>query len=466
MPDRRIIGMLSIAVLSLVARFFCLEADFPAGVTASTAPFTDEGFWLNNAVSTMVRGHFYVEGDHNPAVLSPVVPTMATLVFRVLGMGLTQARAIAACFFVLSAGLVYLLARRYTSSGPATLSFLLFSTNYHLFVYSRLAMLEIPMMAMVLLSLVMASRKWVTASVLALAAAILTKATAVFALPLLVYVLWLEGVPRAGLVGAAAGVMVIGLGYQVVAYGYYPDDVRALHSTHIADKFPDSPWGLVENAARALVRFGRVDPAVTLLGAPGLLWLLLFRADFRRDPLVRLCLLWWLAWTVLLSLTHYQPTRYYLPYTVPLVVLFSLMAARLYRWRRAIASLFIGTVLTVCLSRVGDYLAHPQYTFRDMAHRVAQTVRQEAGPRAVLLGSPANSISLATGIPAVTRQNSPRGLDWKLDRYRPAFCVTTGAGEDLSELEQRYSMELLASYRVLRSPRAGGAFCLYRMVPR
>ncbi|HEX8930153.1 MAG TPA: hypothetical protein VGA45_14655, partial [Actinomycetota bacterium] len=107
-PARRagLIGGLVLAamVLALLAPF--ATADPPAGLTASNAPWTDEGFNLANARERVLTGAF-ATGDIDRSLTNGAYSAVAAAVFAARGPNLAAGRAIS---MVAVAGAVLLLA--------------------------------------------------------------------------------------------------------------------------------------------------------------------------------------------------------------------------------------------------------------------------------------------------------------------------------------------------------------------
>ena len=189
-----------ILIFFALVRFINLSADFPVGIASPGLIYTDEGWWTRNAVSLVREGSWYLDDGYNPIVNLPTVPLLQSLWLKVFGVSLASARALSATCTVILSGLVYLIVRREIKSDLALLAPLIILCNYPVFVYGRLALSEMPMMVLVLISLWLAidpspNQKLITPqfsthlpiilSALFLALAILAKTTAVFALPMI-----------------------------------------------------------------------------------------------------------------------------------------------------------------------------------------------------------------------------------------------------------------------------------------
>jgi hypothetical protein len=184
-----------------------LRADFPnhSPWMFDWAKYTDEGWYGDAAVRAHLLGQWYLAGDFNPAVAVPVWPALEWLLFCVTGVSVEAARGLAVAIFFVNLALSYALLRadgpglsRFESRGPvcgprwpALVGISLLVTSPYLFCFSRLAILEPLLTALVLAALNVAVRMgawrrpaWGAAAVGALAVlAALTKTTAIFLLP-------------------------------------------------------------------------------------------------------------------------------------------------------------------------------------------------------------------------------------------------------------------------------------------
>lgn len=177
-------------------RFVNVSADFPQKVTWSQEIYTDEGLWLSGAVRQYMTGSWYMEGDLNLAVNHPVLPLIMFPIFKIFGMNLMVARLTIVLFCIFTIALVYWLVKEYADRTWALLAASILSVNYTLFAYSRTAMLEIPMMLFIMSACVLMRISLKHGSLLAVilssffvTIAMLTKATAVFVVPLLWYMI-------------------------------------------------------------------------------------------------------------------------------------------------------------------------------------------------------------------------------------------------------------------------------------
>jgi len=211
--------LLMIAACFLGMHAIHLRADFPNhSPWMDWAKYTDEGWYGDAAIRHFQRGGWYVPGDFNPAAALPVWPLVESAVFRFTGVSVIAARALTVGIFTLILISVYLLIRRWQNlvskregrRGPSlapAIAVLLLAVSPFCYVFSRLAILEPMLILLTLLALLAASYaanpgrpgSWkarVLRSIpiatlgLVLPMMVLTKTTAVFLLPSVVWTLF------------------------------------------------------------------------------------------------------------------------------------------------------------------------------------------------------------------------------------------------------------------------------------
>jgi hypothetical protein len=223
-----------------------LRADFPnhSPWTMDWAKYTDEGWYANAAIRAHLFGNWYLPGDFNPAAAVPVWPFLEWILFFFTGVTVQAARGLAIAFFFLSLVLSYTLLRTRGPRWMALLALTLVVTSPFVYCFSRLAILEPILTALMLAALNLAVRLpvvrrpvWASAGIgLLFTLMMLTKTTAVFLLPALGWAmalpLWRSrrlalGGPQGGLgrlgrrlilrcVSAAAGAFAVCYGLWMV----------------------------------------------------------------------------------------------------------------------------------------------------------------------------------------------------------------------------------------------------------
>lgn len=491
-PRLLMAAALALLAALLLLRFVNLDADFPTGITWSGVLYTDEGWYANAATRHVQTGQWYLAGDFNPAVNMPVGQLLHRAAFALSGLSLASARLTEALSFVLVIVLSGLLVRRHFGNRAGVLAALLLAANYVGFAYSRLAIMEPVGMAFVMLALwcgdhargALAGR-WMAVAGLAAAAALLTKSSMLFVLPLLALQAWQNGrgwQQRADLaiVALVLPFFLVG-GYHLVAALLYPLDYTYFSLLNVGLRGVDGPVEWLFNvppqlAGLAALGFGTLAVPAVLVAT--VCWLL---PEFRRHRLVQLLVAYFVVCLLSLTAIRYGPPRYYLPLLVPLCALAAIaavqLAARL-RERRAggsawwpalplaapVALVLVGGV------QIGHYMAQPQYSYRTMATGVADIIRSREGSLddVVLFSDLADGVALVTGIRAVNARIALDPVEVLLARYRPRYILLhrhqAAMEEDLAPFGARLvelgAWDIYGNYHLgerLRPPRNGSA---------
>ncbi len=460
-----ILLLVAIAVLC-VLRFAALNADFPAGITTSGLLYTDEGWYAKGAITHVLTGQWYVEGDFNSIVNLPVWQLVDRAFFWVTGMSVFSVRLPVVLSFLVLTGFLLLMIRERFTTRTALLTGVLLLADFHLFAYSRIGIYEPPMlMFLVMAFYIVLSRRsgylWISLSALLFSLAFLTKSTAIFAVPLLVLPIWSreekmkEKLMKSGLLLAITAAII--LIYNYFTLQHFSADMAYFKQINFNARITFQPVEIVKNLFRAGKTIFTIAPAISLLAVvfTALSWWK--DAEFRRNPLVRLMILWIVLYTFFLGFTWYHPPRYFLPLLIPLIVLFvigltnskTVMASR--SWTVLLAVVFLVPLLTNLVPMV-RYLGDPQYSYTGMMHRVKTAIETDlkGNPQdVILLGDPADSISLETGIRGINSSYGPAALEWKLERYSPRYYITVGLkDQELNRLGRFYKLTGMGNWDV------------------
>src|SRR5271156_4105286 len=193
--------------LAAIAALFALHAvhlraDFPnQSPWMDYSKYTDEGWYGKAAIEHYVVGTWYVHGDFNPSIALPVLPALEFALFRFTGVSLVAARLLVLAIFALNLLLAYLVLRTQASHPVSLFAITMLMCNAFLYAFSRLAILEAPMMLFLLASWLIALRlpQIVSAALrntapiaigLLLCLMVLTKTTAIFLLPSTLFLIW------------------------------------------------------------------------------------------------------------------------------------------------------------------------------------------------------------------------------------------------------------------------------------
>lgn len=471
---------IAIAVASIVlsgVRFLWIEADFPAGLNWSGDLYTDEGWYLSGAISHAATGNWLVRGDFNPIVNMPMQQVLQALVFEVAGISLASARCTVAAWSIWVILGTYLLVRRYAGSLPGGLAALILSSNFTFFAYSRLALNEIPVMGWALLTVLALtgrpSRRSASIAAVLYAAAILTKPTALFALPVVLFMIWHRA--RNGkevALDVGVFVLVVALlagGYHLWALGHFPADYHYFNTLNIDSRVSLDLRTLIWNGLRTFRHSLVLDPLMWPLALVAAAALLAISIEPRANPLLWSAALWLGGASAVLLISSYHPPRYFLPLAVPMVVLVTILSVRpspsaAFSKVRSVGRLLIVTSVLFNVALIARYLATPEYSFVEMADDIGDRMRQDRLEDPILLGNMADSISLATGVQSLDDRLGWMGLADKLELYSPDYYVSLGVDEDSNLTVSSYRpLELLAVYDVFENYNAGKRIYFYRI---
>ena len=482
--------LLLLALLAAVnvMRFVRLDADFPPGVTTSRTLYTDEGIYSANGARIGTGQSWYIPREMNVIIDLPVVPALQGVAFRIFGPSLVAARGLVAVMSLVLIGAAVGVTAMNVSMTCSALVAIALSLDFLLFSYSRLAIFDVIMTTIMTLAFVLASsfraRYVAIGAVVAgalLGVAALTKTTALCGLPALAYFCSTRVTDRrrkwqlAGLASTSCALVV--LGYNALAWLAYPVDYTHFYwDQALNGRLPLSLPGLAKNLAAAVIDTVRFEPALALIAFVTTAALLKSSERFRANVLVRTSVLWVLAFFAMLSLSSYQPSRYFVAVVVPLVILCGaavehigdVLSPRLpvVAARAAI----VGGLLAYNAVLIVDYFQHPAYTFQRMAREVADIVNVNAtGQRpGVLLGDMAASVSLESRVAAISMDYGTGDLAARIARDCPTHFITlqTPSEDEDRALSPYYVVEPVKKWDVFENYYEHRQVRLSRLRPR
>ncbi len=440
---RRLVLALAVASFLLaLLRFVHLEADFPVQLTSSEAPYTDEGWYTNAAVRHHQRGVWHLEGDVNEATVMPLFHVVQRLGFAAFGRSFASARLVAVLCWLALMVLAWRLVHRESDLAGA-LCALVLAAQFHLFAYSRVALVELPMLLPYLGGLLWmhesrdrscernAFRIGAVAGA-ATAIAALLKFSAVFFGPAMLLAAVALPETRRGRGRALLGYVVgatLAPAYWLVQASLHPEDVRHFFDTLFGGQQHSRRASVARTAYTALRDLARIDLAVALAAAiaglhalrawrPADTWAFFARLDVQ---LLGFAALSWL----LPAITLYQPTRYLMPPLVFLVVAASLgVGVALDRSRTLAGVLATLLVVSALLGIAGTVteLRHADSSLLRAAHEVERIVP----PGATVMGDVAPQLALEIDIWAVSGALGSAAPVDRFEMHRPTFWIRRG----------------------------------------
>lgn len=484
------------AWLLLIAAFAVLHAlhlsaDFPNHTpwSGDWAKYTDEGWYGNAAVRARLFGHWYVPGDFNPAAAVPVLPALEWLLFAVTGVSIAAARALVVSFFFLNLVLAYLLLRARGSRWMALLALTLIVTSPFLYAFSRLAILEPLLIALLLAALNVAvrlhrlQRPLVAAAFIGLlfTLMVLTKTSAVFLLPALIWAIaltvgrncalrclaWAGGVSFVTLAAWMALILHAGLGGDYTYFFFINTYIKPPHFY-----WPMlSLWWAVHGSLWA----GRI-----LIPLAGLLVIAVVLArrhawarSLARDPAFGASVLGAAGYLLFMTWQNHPQPRYYTVIAFFAFLVLAMGAESLLRaqpcrlnapspdtrmnWPHLAGLAVVAACVLLAIPnaiRTFNYAAHPEYTWITAADNLTRYIDQHPNGNRLLVSISGDQITLMTHLPSLCDDFGTLNLPDKLRRYQPGWFAAWNAIDPgtLEDLHIHYSLEQVASFPALDDP--------------
>jgi 4-amino-4-deoxy-L-arabinose transferase-like glycosyltransferase len=502
MPSKRLLYTLWITFIALfaAAHAWHLRADFPNfSPWLDGSKYTDEGWYGNAAIRAHLFGNWYVPGDFNPGPAVPVWPFLLWVLFFVTGVSITAARSLAIAFFFLNLFLSYKLFRERGPRWVGLLAVTLLVTSPFLYSFSRLAILEPLLIALTLTAMNLAIRlprfayqEGVCALIgLLFTAMMLTKTTAVFLLPALVWIialpLWRQKRQLARLLVAAGGTaalcfslwMLLVLDYDLFA------DYKYFFFINVYDK-PHGLWGRIMSFWWSF--HGGLWVDLILIPLAGLLilaalvtrlrirsgnWRLNWTSGLWRDPLFSASVLVVAGYIAFMTYQNHPQPRYYAVVAFfSFFVVVRVTAQLLYQApdekgagfrllgildaRQAGLLILAVVVLTAAWNsvRTARYVFTPQYTWVNAARNLTRYIDQHPNGNRLLVSISGDEITLITHLPTLCDDFGTLSLPAKMALYKPGWyavwnSIDPGALEDI---HVHYSLEQVAAYPAFDDP--------------
>ncbi len=508
------IGLLLAATTVFWALHFVhLRADFPNhSPWGDWAKYTDEGWYGDAAIRHLQRGSWYVAGDFNPAIALPVLPLLEVAVFRFTGVSVVAARALSVTLFgaVLAAGFVLLwradaTGRRRHTVAAAT-GVLLLAVSPFCYAFSRLAILEPPLILLTLLALLaahaaprtgaqagglggsspVAGLRVVVALGILLPAMVLAKTTAVFLMPAIFFVVWARGgfrlapLLRTGGGGALLGGALWSAYYLVLVRPRYLLDYRYLFSANAYTRLtPGTAFTVVREMVRDTLWIGGM---ARVFGFVLLITILIaaattrgrLKAQAERYAVAIALVLWILGYAVFLTYHNNLQARYYVVLAVPMCLFVPLALDLLWRAsQRRVARVGVALV-TAAVVAVGvvdaratlAYVRTPEYTLVDAAAHLAAIMRADPTRSPLMLSISGSELSLITGLPSICDDFGTEELPDRVARYHPGWFLSWNQIDDdkMDALMPLYRVQRVAAFPAMDDPERN-LLILYRLDP-
>jgi 4-amino-4-deoxy-L-arabinose transferase-like glycosyltransferase len=474
----------------LAVHFLHPGADFPNfSPWMDYAKYTDEGWYGNAAVAHFVCGHWYVPGDFNPAVALPVLPILEWLLFHFTGVSLVAARLFAVTIFAGNLALTYALVRTQAQLWAAVLAVVLVASNAFLYCFSRLAILEPPLVFLILLAWVLAlllpraaqpgvrSAMLVTIGFL-LCGAVLTKTTAIFLFPSVFYLVWFARRAEARAALASCGLVALSAALPWLAYfglavrPHYLQDYRYLFTANLYTQ-PSTALGWLMAFWYSLHGTLWIDRVLVLVAFAVVLLSLVWLRELWRNPLFGAACIAAAGYLFFIGYHNNMQPRYYQVVAFPLAIMvavgFHALLLRRGVWRTAaaaVAAIALGYTVMVNTRETIWFAFHPQYTFVDAARNLTRYVDEHPNRNRLLLSISGSNIALITGLPAICDDFGTLDLPARIRRYQPGWYAAWNELDPgtLEDLHTQFNLQQVASFPAYDDEDRNNLI-LYKLIP-
>jgi hypothetical protein len=474
-----------------------LGADFPnhSPWSFDFAKYTDEGWWGNAAIRAHLFGNWYLPGDFNPAAAAPVWPFLEWILFFFTGVSVVAARALAVSVFFANLVLSYLLLRVSGRRWAGLLGVTLLVTSPFLYSFSRLAILEPLLTALMLAALNLAVRlprfrhpERVSVAVgLLFTLMLLTKTTAVFLLPAIAWAmiasLWRERrvAARCLIAAGATAAVSFAVWMVLIAHAHLMADYRYLFFVNKYQKPSEFYWPLFSLwwSLRGLLWADRIlIPLAALVVVTGALaWPSDWCRKLRRDVVFCSSMLAVAGYVLFMTYQNHPQPRYYAVIAFFAVFLLVLGIEALITpvvgrgagrdstpqpaWNRfggapLSYAFLVAASLAACVNGelTLDYALHPEYTFVPAIESMTRYIDQHPTSKRLLLSTSSDQITLISHLPTICDDFGTQDLVSKLRAYQPGWFATWNYVDPgtLEDLHNHYSLEQVASFHALDDP--------------
>jgi 4-amino-4-deoxy-L-arabinose transferase-like glycosyltransferase len=373
-------------------------------------------------------------------------------------------------------------------------------TSPFLYAFSRLAILETPLICCLLLSWLLALRlprgsaraqtAMLAAIGLLICLMVLTKTTAIFIIPSTLFLVarvfefrW--AALRALAATFASAALPWCAWYFLLIRPHYRVDYQYLFD---ANHWPQPTDFIGWIAAFWYALHGALWISPTLCVVAVLLLLLALipsrsasasevsppSQNLWRNPLTIASLLAAAGYVFFAGWHNNPQPRYYETVLYPLSFVLALGAASLAQGSRPLllrlcgaAALAVMAAVSVSgIVRISGYLRHPEYTHLNAAKGVTQYIDQHPGPHRLLLSISGDDIQMITGLPAICDDYGTWDLPYRIHVYQPGWYASWNELDPgtLTDLQTQYSLEQVASFSAFDDPDRN-LLILYRMIP-
>ncbi|MDP2621250.1 MAG: glycosyltransferase family 39 protein [Hyphomicrobiales bacterium] len=439
------IGLLLFVAILACLRFINLDADFPLDATWSGVLFSDEGWYTNSAVRHFVYGQWYLDGDFNPIINMPLGQLVHRLSYSIFGLGLFSARVSAALCIVVAIAFTALIVRRHFGDWAGLLTAVILISNYQIFAFSRLAIMEPLGLSVAMAGIFLADQvrgKWamlgLTAASLIVAAATLAKSSMLFAVPVIAYFAWANAENRRErivfpLFCLGLTLLLIG-GYQLIMQHFFSADYALFRRTNFDERHVIGVLGWLINLVRKLWQMLQLGVPFLAVAAVLIVAAGVVSASFRRSPLVHAFVIWGVVYYFMMTPVWYGPPRYFLPLLIPLSGLMAIATVEGTNWLRedrrysrftVVPAILVAFLVVTGTVRIVNYMANPSFSFLQMTKGVGDIIVRREGnlSNVIVFGDIADSVAIETGFRSMNTMLVTTPLVERLKDYHPRYLI-------------------------------------------
>jgi 4-amino-4-deoxy-L-arabinose transferase-like glycosyltransferase len=364
-----------IAVISIFClwRLFYIDADFPRIYTDGGFVETDEGWYCNWATAKILTGKWLGEGFQSMPVM-PVNHVIQYVAMSIFGVSIYTARYTAALFFFALLASIYFTNRKMFGGGPALISIVPIACSSFLFAYSRIALIDIEMLAFVSLSFLAASYKKTVLSSVVMAVAILTKTSAVcFIVPLAIMLFLCDN--KKVLYGIIVCVSTPAV-FFLISYLMNADAVQGFFKSNASSRAGNGFSTVMHNALR-------FDAASIIIASAVSVWAI-------KDKWIKVFSSMVFFAVAMIACNTYQPMRYFTLLYIPLSMIIAAGVKNMDFKKYAVVVLVASVILNI-----GTIFGIMNNLTFNMANEIKNFKCESVS------GRMANTVTLWTKIPSI-----------------------------------------------------------------
>ena len=488
------IVLLIAAAIFLALHWVHLKADFPnQSPWEDWSKYTDEGWYGDAAIRHFLLGHWYVQGDFNPAAALPVWPLLEGILFLFTGVSLAAVRALTVAVFATTLITSWFLIRKTSATKlpyAASVAVLLLAVSPFCFGFTRLAILEPLLVLLTMLSLLAAASVGqgknfgpILALGVLLPAMVLTKTTALFLVPAIAWMLFartgysLQRFLRIAIPGVAIAATLWLAYFLLLVRPHFMLDYRYLFAANaytgitretmvkvIRDTFKDGSW---------------IGPILYPCALAAGVFALLRPKKLLTQPLIPSLVLWIAGYLAFLAYHNNLQPRYYLVVAIPFmmllpVVLEQIALPSLPQMARPIAAglaaLLIAWIAIPDARMTLSYVRHPEFTLLHAAQQIHDYIetdrRNDPSHSNLVLSISGSDLSLMTGLPSICDDFGTLELEDRVRQYHPGWYVAWNELDDdkMDAISPLYKPVRVATFPAMDDPERN-LMILYRLDP-